>query len=74
MSRDAVSADRYNNAMYVQFVEDMEDAGLTPWHYRGRYYYEGPAVDVDDLQDALSETKVPCQWDSMGLGYVVYPK
>ena len=74
MSRDAVSADRYNNAMYVQFVEDMEDARLTPWHYHGRFFYQGPAVEVDNLQDALSETKVPCQWDNMGLGYVVYPK
>ena len=74
MSRDAVTADEYQKPNYIQFVEDMEDAGLTPWHYCGRFFFEGPAVDVDDLQDALSETKVPCQWDNMGLGWVVYPK
>ncbi len=56
------------------FVRDMEAAGLTPYLYRGRWYYEGPAVNVDSLQDALSNTNVPCQWDNMGKGWVVYPK
>ena len=56
-----------------QFVRDMEDAGLEVEHYRGRFLWEGPAVRVDDIQDALSNTKVKCQWDSMGLGFIVYP-
>ncbi len=34
----------------------------------------GPAVDVDNLQDALGATKVRCQWDNLGLGWIVYPK
>ncbi len=64
----------YDRKNYRTFVRDMEAAGLEPYHYRGRWYWEGPAVNVDDLQDALSNTKVPCQWDNMGLGWVVYPK
>ena len=53
---------------------DMEEAGLEVQHYRGRFYWEGPAVAVDDLQDALGATKVRCQWDHLGLGWIVYPK
>jgi hypothetical protein len=56
-----------------RFVKDMEKAGLTPYHYNGRFFYSGPAVNVDSLQDALSHTKVKCQWDDMGKGFVVYP-
>ena len=63
----------YTQPDCVSFVADMEAAGLEPYHYRGRFFWQGPAVDVDDLQDALSETKVHCQWDNMGLGFVVYP-
>jgi hypothetical protein len=64
----------YENANYQRFVKDMEKAGLEPYNYRGRFWYEGPAVNVDDIQDALSATKVKCQWDNMGLGWVVYPR
>lgn len=64
----------YKNENYNRFVEDMEDAGLETENYNGRYFYEGPAVQCDNIQDALSNTKVPCQWDSLGLGYIVYPK
>jgi hypothetical protein len=60
-------------ADHKQFVSDMEDAGLAPYDYHGRFFWHGPAVDVDDLQEALGATKVRCQWDSMGMGYVVYP-
>lgn len=59
---------------FEQFRADMEEAGLEVEEYHGRFYYEGPAVRVDDLQDALSYTKVKCQWDNMGLGWIVYPR
>ena len=52
----------------------MESEDLSCFHYQGRFWWEGPAVIVRDIQDALSSTKVPCQYDSMGLSYVVYPK
>lgn len=57
-----------------QFIEDMQQAGLEVRPYSGRYFWEGPAVRVDDIADAMSETTVKCQFDSMGLGYIVYPK
>lgn len=64
----------YTQPDHLAFIEDMDEAGLEVQHYRGRFFWEGPAVPVDDLQDALSATKVPCQWDNLGLGWIVYPK
>lgn len=64
----------YDNPQCNQFVEDMIKAGLKPEHYHGRFFWEGPSVIVDDIQDALSATKVKCQLDNMGKGYVVYPR
>lgn len=63
----------YTEPDAIQFVEDMRQAMLPVEHYHGRFYWQGPAVRVDDLQDAMSETKVRVQWDSMGMGYIVYP-
>lgn len=57
-----------------RFMRDMRRAGLRMRHYRGRYFWEGPAVSTDSLQEVLSATKVKCQWDSLGLGYIVYPR
>ncbi len=64
----------YDDPDHLRFVEDMEEAGLEVEHYRGRFFWEGPSVQVDDLQDALGATKVRCQWDNLGLGWVVYPR
>ncbi len=63
----------YTHPDHQQFVTDMEAAGLTVEHYCGRFDWEGPAVAVDHPQDALSATKVRCQWDTTGLDWVVYP-
>jgi hypothetical protein len=64
---------KYKEKTLNKFVKDMKKAGLKPYHYQGRFFWQGPAVNVDSLQDALSNTKVKCQYDSMGLGFVVYP-
>ncbi len=64
----------YSDPDHLRFVEDMEEAGLEVEHYEGRFFWKGPAVRVDGLQDALGATKVRCQWDNMGLGWVVYPR
>jgi hypothetical protein len=64
----------YTNGECVKFVQNMREAGLNLFHYNGRFYWRGPAVVVDNLQEALSETRVPCQWDNMGRGFVVYPE
>jgi len=61
----------YDNPAYDKFVEDCLSVGLDPYHYRGRNYYEGPGVNVD-YPDELPNT-VPCQRDSMGMGFVFYP-
>lgn len=69
-----VTSANYERLECKRFCEDMIEEGLEPYHYHGRFFWEGPAVTVADLQDALSITKVPCQWDQLGLGYVVYPR
>lgn len=65
---------KYTSPNCIKFVEDMEAAGFEVYHYKGRFFWEGPAVNVKNLQDAISNTEVRCQWDDMGLGLVVYPK
>ena len=69
-----IEVTRYAEKHATQFVADMQQADLEVEHYHGRFFWEGPAVRVDDLQDALRHTDVRCQWDNMGLGYIVYPK
>lgn len=64
----------YERPEYRAFVGDMRAAGLEVTHYRGRSFYEGPAVSVDDIQDALYNTKVRCRWDQLGHGFIVYPR
>ncbi len=64
----------YTHPDHRQFVRDMEAAGLEVEHYLGRFGWEGPAVRVADLQDALGATKVECQLDPIGKGYIVYPR
>lgn len=65
---------KYSTKECNKFVKDMEKAGMDVQHYRGRWYWEGPAVSCRSIQDVMSNTKVPCQWDQLGLGYIVYPK
>lgn len=63
----------YTDPDHIKFIDDMEDAGLEVRHYNGRFFYQGPAVSVDALQDAMSETKVSLSYDTLGLGYIVHP-
>ena len=66
---------------YAQFRADMEAAGLELEDYKGRYFYDGPAVRTDesrnegpDLQEVIRMTTVPVQWDNLGYDYIVYPR
>ena len=70
---DAYAAE-YDNEDCNQFVRDMEDIGMITRNYHGRNFYEGPAISCDNIQDVLSKTEVPCQWDQLGKGFIVYPK
>jgi hypothetical protein len=67
----------YTNANCLQFVKDMESAGLEVQHYQGRSInsYRGPGVIVDEIDRAVSKTNVKCQLrhDSMGDGYIIHP-
>ena len=56
------------------FAQDMEESGFRVYQYHGRFFYKGPAVKVTDLQEGIRGTGIKVQWDSMGLGYVVYPQ
>jgi len=66
----------YENNRFRRFISDMIDAELEDniRHYNGRFFYSGPAVSCESVQDVLSNTKVKCQWDNLGLGYIVYPR
>jgi hypothetical protein len=52
----------------------MDRAGLEVRHYRGRFFWQGPAVVVSDRDQAISATDVACRWDQMGLDWIVYPQ
>ncbi len=75
---------KYTNRQHNRFCDDMEAAGYEVTHYRGRFYYEGPAVRcrsawADDYNEpeegeALAATAVVCQRDDLGLGAIVYPR
>ena len=60
---------------YAQFAEELQDAGYEVYRYRGRFYYDGPAVNCshEEYQDIIRATQVKVQSDSMGMGLVVYP-
>ena len=59
---------------HSRFAADMERAGLEVRHYRGRFFWRGPAAVVGDRDQATSATHVACQWDQMGLDWIVYPQ
>lgn len=66
---------KYANETCNRFVRDMERAGMKPYHYRGRFFWQGPAVNVEgkSRDEVARATKVKLQQDDMGLGLVVYP-
>ena len=65
---------------YAQFTTEMEDEMIEVEQYKGRNFYEGPAVRTDEagglsLQDVLRATSVRVQWDSLGRSdAIVYPR
>ena len=49
---------------------------LKPFHYKGRFNWQGPAVWVADnnaLKQALDPSPHETQWDRVKDGYVVFP-
>ena len=64
---------QYTREDCINFINDMEKLNLEVNHYKGRFFWEGPSVVVENLQKVLSNTKVKCQWDNMGFDFIVYP-
>ncbi|MEK6881514.1 MAG: hypothetical protein AABY22_17965 [Nanoarchaeota archaeon] len=64
---------------YKQFVRALASNGYQDkirLNYKGRFFYDGPACDCSsgELNTIVGLSPVPVQWDSMGLGSIVYPK
>lgn len=61
------------------FRQALEAAGYEVEHYHGRYFWHGPAVrcatDItfQHVVRLANNAGVICQWDSLGLGIIVYP-
>ena len=66
-------AREYEDKDCVKFVEDMVNAGQEVKHYRGRHFWEGPAVVGDSFGQLAALTSVVLQSDQLGLGVIVYP-
>ena len=73
MNLDNVNADCYDSKTAKQFCNAMKRAGLKVRHYHGRFFWQGPAVGVSHISEAMSKTRVECQYDQLGLGFIVYP-
>lgn len=60
---------------YQKFTEDMEAAGFEVEQYRGRFFYDGPAVRCEYSQehDVIRATTLRLTSDSMGRGLIIYP-
>lgn len=57
-----------------RFMRDMKKHEFKMQSYNGRNFWAGPAVVVGNIQEVLSNTHVKCQWDNMGMDFVVYPE
>lgn len=68
-----VEESEYTRLSYAKFAMEAEEAGLEVERYRGRFFYDGPAVRADNASEVERYVSVPCQTDSMGLGVIVYP-
>lgn len=66
-------AQENNNQNILQFVAEAQEAGLEVWYYRGRNFYYGPAVTLDNLNDVPFSSLAHWQYDNLGMKYVVYP-
>lgn len=74
---DKLFSGKYANKIHEQFRKEVEAAGFEVRHYKGRFFYDGPAVAVDNddqYHDLVRATNVRLQCDNLGMGKIVYPK
>jgi len=69
----------YATEAYRKFVELLHREGFDVWHYRGRFFYNGPAVTVtweqmEHLKALLVGHGLRLQHDNLGLDWVLYPQ
>ena len=58
---------------HKRFVKDMRAAGFKVRRHSGNEVWRGPAVRVASVQEAVSRTQVPCQWEQVDERFIVYP-
>lgn len=69
-----VETSEYTRLSHAVFASEAANAGLDVYRYRGRFSYDGPAVNADSTDEVTRHVSVPCQSDNMGRGVVVYPR
>lgn len=67
-------ANSENKNNQKKFMTDCQKANIDVRYYCGRNFYYGLAASCHSIQDVLSVTTVPCTYDQLGRGYIVYPK
>lgn len=60
-----------SNERYVAFVKKAFQHGVEVRDYRGRFFYHGPAVELD--YSTGNWKGIPCRSDNLGLGFIIYP-
>jgi hypothetical protein len=71
------SEGEWDDDNYNRFAKQLESAGYEVVKYEGRGYYRGPAGRCDSertMGQVLAITTVPCRWDNLGKGAIVYPR
>jgi hypothetical protein len=66
----------YTSRECATFAAEAEAAGYEVEDYDGRSYWHGPAVRAEsrpEFIEIIRATTVPVQWDSLGMGWIVYP-
>jgi hypothetical protein len=56
----------------LQLIEMLEEQGLTPYPYSGRFMYGAHCVGVDVDNPGGYQLPVGWKMDNMGMGYVIY--
>jgi hypothetical protein len=64
----------YEHPDHIHFVEDMQAADFKVRHYGGRFFWAGPAVEMEEPRDWPLYTSVKCQYDNLGSYWFVYPQ
>ncbi len=64
-----------DNRAFRLFVQEVEDFGFEVRPYKGRNFYDGPAVTCErhEVQDLIRATSMSILTDDMGMGKILYP-